>query len=144
MHETALGPGRWRNAEGVVIATSVEQLHDADALDATWTREDPQLPLDERGDLVSVEANSPLAHDIVTGSNEDGTVSASGTCSDWTSQQGTTRNGHSDRRGGGPVPFSWVTSHKTGRGALTPGQNFETGTVSQGGGEGSSYCFVAN
>lgn len=136
-----IGAGPWRNANGVIIATSVAQLHDPAQLDATWTQGDRGLPLDEQGNEVPTQ---PLAHDIVTGSNADGTASGSGTCSDWTSQQGTTRNGHSDRQGGGNDPTSWSSSHDTGCGEPTPGQNFEAGTVSQGGGQGSIYCFVAN
>jgi hypothetical protein len=81
-------------------------------------------------------------HDIITGSNADGTVSASGTCSDWTSQQGTTRNGHSDRvRFMQNVP-SRNSSHDTGCAEPAPGANFQGGTVSGGGGRGAIYCFA--
>ena len=86
----------------------------------------------------------PVTHDILTGSNLDGTVSASGTCSDWTSTTGTTRNGHSNRAGGGQNPSSWNSSHDTGCGVPDPGANFQQGTVSQGGGIGAIYCFAAD
>jgi hypothetical protein len=96
-----IGMGPWRNAAGVIIASSLEQLHDqgptgeGGSLDPTWPLNTPTIALDEQGNPVANDAGT--RHDIITGSNADGTVSASGTCSDWTSQQGTTRNGHSDR-----------------------------------------------
>lgn len=141
-----IGAGPWRNAAGVVIANSVAQLHDqgptgeGGTLDQTWPLNDPSIALDEQGNPVLNDAGT--RHDILTGSNADGTVSASGTCSDWTSQQGTTRNGHSDRvRFMQNVP-SWNSSHDTGCGEPAAAGNFQAGTVSQGGGRGAIYCFA--
>jgi hypothetical protein len=141
-----IGAGPWRNAAGVIIANSLEQLHDqgptgeGGSLDPTWPLNTPTIALDERGNPVANDGGT--RHDIITGSNADGTVSASGTCSDWTSQQGTTRNGHSDRvRFMQNVP-SWNSSHDTGCGEPAPGANFQAGTVSQGGGRGAIYCFA--
>jgi hypothetical protein len=86
-----------------------------------------------------------VLHDILTGSNLDGTVSPSGTCNDWTSNTGTTRNGHSNRAGGGQNPSSWNSAHDTGCAEPNPpGSNFQMGTVSQGGGIGAIYCFAAD
>ena len=138
-----IGTGPWRNANGVIIGTSVDQIHDqapGGASEATYPLNDSSVPLDETGAEVP---NNPVLHDILTGSNSDGTVSASGTCSDWTSTTGTTRNGHSNRAGGGDSPSSWNSSHDTGCGA-DPGQNFADGTVTAGGGRGSIYCFAAD
>ncbi len=140
-----IGVGPWRNAAGVVIANTVEQLHDqgpggqGGTADQTWLLGDDAIALDEQGNAIP---NNPVTHDILTGSNLDGTLSASGTCSDWTSQQGTTRNGHSNRAGGGQNPPSWNSAHDTGCAEPDPGENFQAGTVSQGGGRGSIYCFA--
>lgn len=141
-----IGTGPWRNTAGVVIASSVAQLHDqgptgeGGSLDQTWLLNDAAIALDERGNPIVNDGGT--RHDILTGSNADGTVSASGTCSDWTSQQGTTRNGHSDRvRFMQNVP-SWNSSHDTGCSEPAAGANFQAGTVSQGGGRGAIYCFA--
>jgi hypothetical protein len=141
-----IGAGPWVNAAGVTVANSVAQLHDQGAsgeggsLDQTWPLNDPAIALDEQGNQV--QAVGGTRHDIITGSNVDGTVSASGTCNDWTSQQGTTRNGHSDRvRFMQNIP-AWNSSHDTGCAEPDPGGNFQPGTVSQGGGRGSIYCFA--
>lgn len=135
-----IGNGPWRNAEGRVIANDLAQLHDqgvTGALNSTWPLGDSSVALDEQGNQVP---NQPVLHDIITGTNADGTVSAVGTCSDWTAATGATVNGHSNRTGGG-VRESWTTAHNTGCAEPTPGGNFEQGTVSQGGGRGSIYCF---
>lgn len=145
-----IGTGPWRNANGVIIGTSVEQLHDQTpgmvntptgaASEETYPLNDSSIALDETGAEVP---NNPVLHDILTGSNLDGTVSATGTCSDWTSTTGNTRNGHSNRTGGGENISSWNSAHDTGCGADT-GQNFNAGTVTAGGGRGSIYCFAAD
>ena len=139
-----IGDGPWRNAVGRIIANDITQLHDQQnpmtgTLNATWPTNNFTVALDETGAQVPAQ---PVLHDIITGSNADGTVSASGTCSDWTAQTGGTRNGHSNRAGGGDAPQSWSSSHNTGCGEPTPGMNFQMGTVSQGGGRGSIYCFA--
>ena len=139
-----IGTGPWTNAAGVMIASNVDQLHDqlaADAaLNSSWPVDTYGIALDERG--MEVPA-SPLAHDILTGSNTDGTVAAGATCSDWTSQATTetAQVGHSNRAGGGRPP-SWNAAHTVGCAEPTTGMNFEDGTVSSGGGRGSIYCFA--
>ncbi len=139
-----IGDGPWRNFAGRIIANDVDQLHDQAAngsLNATWPLADVTVPLDEQGDQVP-SAQPNVLHDIITGTNLDGTVAASGTCSDWTSTTGTTQNGHSNRAGGGANPSSWNGAHGTGCGE--PTANFQQGTVSQGGGRGSIYCFATD
>jgi len=140
-----IGAGPWRNAAGVIIANNVDELHDQAAggtSEANYPLNDINTALREDGSPLPAQ---PVLHDILTGSNLDGTLSASGTCSDWTSNTGTTRNGHSNRAGGGQNPSSWNSAHDTGCGEPTPaGTNFQTGTVSQGGGAGSIYCFAAD
>lgn len=139
-----IGTGPWVNAAGVVIGTSVAQIHDQAANGAaqqTWPLNDPTIALDERGNQVPLQPN--LVHDILTGSTAAGTVSAVGTCNDWTQNTGMTVNGHSNRAGqanSGGVASSWNFAHATG--CAEPTQNFQQGTVSQGGGRGSIYCFA--
>jgi len=140
-----IGNGPWTNAAGVVIGTSVAQLHDQAAGGAsqqTWPLNNPTIALDERGNQIPQQ---PLLHDIVTGSIADGTVSPLGTCGDWTQTTGMTSNGHSNRAGqatNGGVASSWNFSHITG--CAEPTANFQQGTVSQGGGRGSIYCFAVD
>lgn len=139
-----IGTGPWRNAAGVIIANNVQQLHDQAAggtSEQTWPLNDFSIALREDGSQLPAQ---PVTHDILTGSNQDGTVSASGTCTDWTAITGTTRNGHSNRQGGGQAPTSWNSSHDTGCGPAVAGQNFQQGTVTQGGGIGAIYCFAAD
>jgi hypothetical protein len=140
-----IGAGPWRNAAGVIIANNVEELHDqapGGASEENYPLNDINTPLREDGTPLPPQ---PVLHDIITGSNLDGTVAASGTCSDWTSNMGTTRNGHSNRAGGGQNPSSWNSAHDTACGEPNPpGSNFQQGTVSQGGGIGAIYCFAAD
>jgi hypothetical protein len=140
-----IGTGPWTNSAGVVIGTSVAQLHDqaaGGASEQTWPLNNPTIALDERGNQVP---QNPLVHDILTGSTANGTVSPLGTCNDWTSTTGMTSNGHSNRAGqatNGGVASSWNFSHITG--CAEPTANFQQGTVSQGGGRGSIYCFATD
>ena len=67
----------------------------------------PQTILPETGD-------SPNRHDILTGSQADGTAADDGvlTCGNWTSSDaGSAQLGHHDRRGGGADPTSWNSAH---------------------------------
>jgi hypothetical protein len=141
-----IGAGPWRNFAGKIIANNVADLHDqaaGGASESGYPLGDINTALDETGATVPA-AQPAVLHDIITGSNLDGTLSASGTCSDWTSTTGTTRNGHSNRGGGGMNPSSWNSAHDTGCGEPTAGMNFQMGTVSQGGGRGSIYCFASD
>lgn len=143
-----IGAGPWINAAGVVVGTSVAQIHDqapGGASEQTWRPGDATIALDERGNQVPSQGGANLVHDILTGSTADGTVSAIGTCTDWTQATGMTTNGHSNRAGqglNGGVASSWTFSHATGCAQNPPGTNNQQGTVSQGGGRGSIYCFA--
>ncbi len=82
--------------------------------------------------------DTPNMHDIITGSNLDGTAfTADGytNCDNWTSSSsdGSVRVGHHDRVGGGENPTSWNSAHNS-RGC---GQEDLQGT----GGNGFFYCF---
>ena len=130
-----IGRGPWRNANGVVIASDVAQLHGNNNLNK-------QTALTERGQVVNGRGDTPNMHDILTGSQPDGTAiggSADTTCGNWTqSGAGAAMLGHSDRTGldeSAPAK-SWNSSHQS-RGCS---QEALKGT----GGDGRLYCFVVN
>jgi hypothetical protein len=138
-----IGSGPWTNAAGIVIANNLADLHDQiaanAALNATWPIGDTSIALDERGNQLPA---APLVHDILTGSNTDGTVLTGFTCNDWTSAATTdlAQIGHANRTGGGRPP-SWNSAHAT-TGCAEPTADMMAGTVSSGGGRGSIYCFA--
>jgi hypothetical protein len=129
-----IGPGPWRNQAGVVVAENVEQLH-SDANNLT-----KQTVLTEKGEQVNGRGDTPNRHDILTGSQPDGSAATAGedtTCGNWTSSgQGSALVGHHDRNGGGDNPTSWNSAHAS-RGC---GQEDLRGT----GGDGLFYCFAVN
>jgi hypothetical protein len=61
-----IGTGPWRNAKGVVVAQNVTELHGANNLNK-------QTALTEKGDVVNGRGDTPNMHDILTGSQPDGT-----------------------------------------------------------------------
>ena len=79
-------------------------------------------------------------HDILTGSNLDGTVSTAeghDACANWTSNgEGSAAVGHHDRQGGGQNPTSWNSAH----GSRGCSQSDLQGT----GGNGFYYCFASD
>ena len=125
-----IGAGPWQNAKGVVVATSVADLHsDSNKLSK-------ENSVTEKGEVVNGRGDKPNRHDILTGSGPDGTLMDGQTCNNWTSSaDGTAIVGHHDRVGGGPAPTSWNSSHPT-KGCS---QEALIGT----GGDGLIYCFAA-
>lgn len=126
-----IGKGPWANAQGVVVANNVAELHGTNNLNK-------QTALTEKGAVVNGRGDTPNLHDILTGSNPDGTAAVH-TCANWTSPDvGAAIVGHHDRQGLNTTPpmLSWSTSHPT-RGCTIPAFN------STGGG-GLFYCFAAN
>jgi hypothetical protein len=130
-----IGPGPWFNYAGVQVAASVADLHSEN------NKLGKENSLSEKGEVINGRGDDPNMHDILTGSNLDGTL-ASGdgdrTCSNWTSSagDGSARVGHHDRQGGGDNPNSWNNAHAS-RGC---GQSDLQGT----GGNGLFYCFAIN
>ncbi|HSN31993.1 MAG TPA: hypothetical protein VLU41_04860 [Ideonella sp.] len=131
-----IGRGPWRNAKGVVIADSVEQLHGASN---NLTK---QTALDEKGQVVNGRGDTPNRHDILTGSQADGTAFTSGpdmTCGNWTqSGAGSAMLGHHDRVG---VPdteknTSWNSAH--------PSRGCSDAALASTGGAGLLYCFAVD
>ena len=91
-----IGKGPWQNSKGVVVAKDVAELHGANNLTK-------QTALTEKGDVINGRGDTPNRHDVLTGSQADGTAFAAGddrTCRNWTSStQGAAMVGHSDRIG---------------------------------------------
>jgi hypothetical protein len=127
-----IGTGPWHNAAGVLIAESVEHLH-GDGNNLT-----KETGLTELGGIVNGRGDSPNRHDILTGSQLDGTVFSGDddlTCGDWTSRSaGSAQLGHHDRSGGGANPTSWSSAHASRNCS-------QSGLVSTGG-DGLFYCFA--
>jgi hypothetical protein len=124
-----IGQGPWVNARGVEIASSVAHLHGDDN---TLTRD---TALNERGATIA-----PGRHDILTGSNVDGTLATGPrdtTCGGWTSHgAGSAMLGHHNRYGGGQRPRSWNSAHAS-RGCSQADLRASLG-------DGLLYCFAAN
>ena len=129
-----IGQGPWYNARGVLVARNVDELHgDNNNLSK-------QRSLDEKGEEVNGRGDNPNMHDILTGSQLEGTAFSAGadmTCENWTiSGAGSARVGHHDRQGGGEHPTSWNSAH----GSRGCSQDDLQGT----GGNGLFYCFAAD
>ena len=131
-----IGKGPWRNAKGAVIAKDVAELHDGNNL----TKE---TALDERGEVVRGRGDQPNEHDILTGTQADGTAFAAGedrTCGNWTKggAEGAAMVGHHDRIGLADTPpaKSWNASH--------PSRGCSQEALRATGGAGKIYCFAAN
>ena len=127
-----IGAGPWYNAKGVMVASNVADLHSDN------NKLNKENSLNERGEVVNGRGDSPNRHDILTGSQLDGTAASSSTdttCENWTSgSQGSALLGHHDRTGGGANPTSWNSAH----GSRGCSQANLRGT----GGDGLFYCFA--
>ena len=134
-----IGKGPWQNSKGVVIAKDVAELHGANNLTK-------QTTLSEKGEMINGRGDMPNRHDVLTGSQADGTAFASGedrTCKNWTSStQGAAMVGHSDRIGlrDDDASKSWNSSHPS-RG---PDGGCSQADLRSTGGDGLLYCFAAN
>ena len=130
-----IGKGPWQNAKGVVVATDVAQLHGANNINKATA-------LTETGAVVNGGGDNPNQHDILTGSQPNGTFiagDANSTCANWQmSSGGAAMVGHHDRRGlDESVPAkSWNSSHQSA--GCSPDQLRSTG------GAGLFYCFAAD
>jgi len=122
-----IGAGPWSNVKGVQIAASVADLHGPNnAMGRTTAL------------FETAETPRFFPHDIMTGSNPDGTLaSGDATCRNWTSNQGQTMLGHSDRQGSccGDRAQSWNSAHPSNGCSLTD--------LQATGGGGLFYCFAA-
>lgn len=129
-----IGAGPWYNAKGVMVARNVADLHSGN------NKLSKENSLDERGEVVNGRGDSPNRHDLMTGSQLDGTAFSSNTdttCENWTSSaQGSAMVGHHDRTGGGANPTSWNSAHGS-RGCSQAG-------LRSTGGDALFYCFVVS
>lgn len=131
-----IGSGPWHNAKGELIASDVAQLHGDNNLNK-------QTGLDERGMPVKGRGDKPNMHDILTGSQADGTAFAGSedrTCGNWTSStSGAAMVGHHDRVGldDSAPARSWNTSHLSRGGCSNE-------ALASSGGAGLFYCFAAD
>lgn len=132
-----IGRGPWQNAKSVVIAKDVAELHGKNNV----TKE---TALTEKGEVVKGRGDTPNMHDILTGSQPDGTAFAAGedrTCGNWTkSGQGSAMVGHHDRQGlrDDDASKSWNSSHPS-RG---PDGGCSQNDLKSTGGNGLFYCFA--
>jgi len=134
-----IGTGPWSNAKGVIIARNLEELH-SDKVNIT-----KEAALSERGEVVSGRGDTPNRHDVLTGSQPDGTAfpgsdSANSTCGNWVRyfpNSGKARVGHHDRQGNDPkMGSSWNSAHDS--------QGCSQEELRATGGDGLLYCFAAN
>ena len=135
-----IGRGPWQNAKGEVIAKDVADLHSPN------NKLTKQTALSEKGEVINGRGDTPNRHDILTGSQPDGTAFAAGddrTCGNWTSSTtGAAMVGHHDRQGldTSPPALSWNSSHPSRGPAGGCAQTDLRGT----GGDGLIYCFATN
>jgi hypothetical protein len=128
-----IGAGPWYNVNGALVASDLAALHARTG--------DADVFVDEHGDKIPGQwagSPAPVQHDVLTGSNSDGTVLAGKTCEDWTSSSSTlsAQVGHSDGLGpsmNASAPYSsWNSAHANGSCA-------DTAPL---GGSGRIYCFA--
>lgn len=138
-----IGKGPWYNSKGTLLAKDVEALHKLPSGNA-------DLFLTEKGTKINGQwegSPTPNEHDVLTGSNADGTLYAGRTCQSWTSEEAPpdlmnpvepniAQVGHSDglgpNRNPDPPYNSWNSSHFNG------GCN----DTAPRGGAGHLYCFA--
>jgi hypothetical protein len=135
-----IGKGPWMNAKGIVVATSVADLHSAN------NKLTKQTALSEKGEIINGRGDKPNRHDILTGSTVDGRAFPANkdmTCKNYSSStQGTVMVGHADRTGldESAAMKSWNSSH--------PSRGAEGGCsqkdLQSTGGDGLLYCFAVN
>jgi len=131
-----IGKGPWQNSKGVVVAKDVADLHGAS------NNLNKQTVLTEKGDGVKGRGDQPNEHDVLTGTQPDGTAFAAGddkTCGNWTKGgEGSAVVGHHDRTGldTSPPALSWNSSH--------PSRGCSIESLRATGGAGYFYCFAAN
>jgi hypothetical protein len=116
---------------GVIVANNVDELHGENSLGK-------ETALNEKSEIVNGRGDSPNRHDILTGSQLDGTFvpgDGDSTCNNWTSSgNGSAMVGHHDRQGGGANPTSWNSAHGS--------RGCSQSNLRSTGGDGLFYCFA--
>jgi hypothetical protein len=128
-----IGTGPWYNVNLVLVANNYAELHSRTG--------DAAVFVDERGRRINGQwtgSPSPVEHDILTGSNAEGTLAPGLTCADWTSDLASlaAQVGHSDGMGPNQSTAgslsSWNASHT----------NQNCANTAPRGGAGRFYCFA--
>jgi len=131
-----IGKGPWQNAKGVVIAKDVTELHGINNVKK-------QTAVNEKGEIITGWGDQPNRHDILTGSQPDGTAfadAADHTCKNWTSStDGSAMLGHADISG--PATS---TSNISSWNAAHPSRGCSPDGLKSTGGDGLLYCFAVN
>jgi len=127
-----IGAGPWYNARGELIAVDLDDLHISPNIFQ-------RTALDEKGSEAKGRYHDVNQHDMLTGTQEDGTAyfpdDKDHTCNNWMSSgEGSAQVGHHDRHGGGNT--SWNSAHPS-RGCSQEG-------LQSTGGAGLFYCFAAD
>jgi hypothetical protein len=127
-----IGAGPWYNARGELIAVDLDNLHISPNIFQ-------RTALDEKGNEVKGRYHDVNEHDMLTGTQEDGTAyfpdDKDHTCNNWTSSgEGSAQVGHHDRHGGGNT--SWNSAH--------PSRGCSQEALQSTGGAGLFYCFTAD
>ena len=115
-----IGKGPWVNARGVQVAASVEDLHSPN------NKITAETIVSENGRLIPSRLYTVNQHDVLTGSQADGTAFPPD------------KDGHADRMGlrDDEASKSWNASH--------PSRACDPNSLIATGGAGLLYCFAAN
>ena len=139
-----IGNGPWYNAKGALIAQNLADLLKNEVKITAETALDekgqpvPGIPLGPNGAPVATPDLTKVEHDILTGSQADGTAfkdAMDHTCNNWTSSaDGSAMVGHHDRISRNPGLSPWTAVHPTA------GCSVEK--LRPSGGAGRLYCFA--
>ena len=135
-----IGTGPWHNQAGNRIARDLSHLHGDTVQDGREGNLLNQVTgLTEKGEVVPGERDKPNQHDILTGTQADGTAysdSLDHTCKNWTSSSpdGSAELGHHDRQSR-ITSASWNAAH--------PSRGCSQENLIATGGAGQFYCFAA-
>jgi hypothetical protein len=139
-----IGSGPWYNAKGQLIAQNVADLLKPEVkINADTALTEKGQPIGSvkvgaDGAPLPREQQSGVQHDILTGTQADGTAFPAGedrTCANWTSSgTGSAMLGHHDRRSLQPGLSPWAAAH--------PSQGCSQENLVATGGAGMLYCFA--
>lgn len=137
-----IGKGPWQNFKGDVIAKNVADMHSDN------NKLTKQSALSEKGDVINGRGDQPNRHDVLTGSQPDGTAFMGDkdmTCKNWTSStEGAAMVGHHDRQGlrDDSPSKSWNSSHPSRGPKDSTGGGCSQSDLRGTGGDGLLYCFA--
>jgi hypothetical protein len=137
-----IGSGPWYNFEEAVFAEDLAALHGLPAITPNdMPSRDAYIAAKPADDLFMDEKGMAVpsgVHDILTGSNPDGTVLAGSTCMDWTSDSAddVAMLGHSDTPANAQYSPSWNNAHAS--------NGCDAESLVATGGEGRFYCFATD